>query len=214
MTDLWPLSLSLFRGAVTPAALRALLCLSQTLSLAGHGAGMAELVRCDLFPSVEEISALAMQFGELPGQRHERQWISEGGDPRSRSPVPHAGERGNVGRRRVRVKAALDMENCGYEKLLVDRRGFPLVDYIGKNIVSDLKLTNTYMYIYMSLSIHIKGVAHELSKRSATLLSNTRRSKTRNRSLSHPQTVHLYRYYIYIHINVSLIGTILGRRPD
>ena len=206
MTDLWPLSLSLFRGAVTPAALRALLCLSQTLSLVGHGAGMAELVRSDLFPSVEEISALAMQFGELPGQRDERQWISEGGDPRSRSPVPRshspvprAGERGNVGRRRVRVKAALDMENCGYEKLLVDRRGFPLVDYIGKNIVSDLKLTNTYIYIYMSLSIHIQSVAHELSKRSATLPSNTRRSKTRNRSLSHPQTVHLYRYYIYIY---------------
>ena len=96
---------------------------------------MADLVRNDLFPSVEEISALAMQFGALPSDLGEEEGVA------CLSPVPppvgEGGEGVRGGRReRVRMKVLLDMENCNYEKLLDDKKRKAPVDYIIKNIVS------------------------------------------------------------------------------
>ena len=123
---------------MAPAALRALLCLSEMTKHESYG-GMAELVRNDLFPSVEEISALAMQFGILPGTIglvEDDGKRSKGALPESHSLVPE-GEGGRRGRREA-MKAPLDMDNSEYERVLDERKGQPPVDYIDKNIVSEL----------------------------------------------------------------------------
>ena len=132
---------------MAPAGLRALLCLSEMTKNDGASGGMAELVRNDLFPSVEEISALAMQFGVLPGasglKEDESKRFKES-HPGSSSPVPAVCEGEGRGRgRRGTMKDPLDMDNSGYERLLEERRGQPLVDYIHRNIVSECKNTDS-----------------------------------------------------------------------
>ena len=97
---------------------------------------MAELVRNELFPSADEVSALAMQFGVLPGEEwRDDTRCSEGSRSSSHTPVPVC-EGGGGRRERVKVKVPLDMSNHDYEVLLADRKGHP-VDHINRNIVSD-----------------------------------------------------------------------------
>ena len=67
------------RGSVTPASLRTLLSLVEMTKGVGRGeegevmggVGMGELVRNELFPLAEEVSAFALQFGVLPGEEEE-----------------------------------------------------------------------------------------------------------------------------------------------
>ena len=97
---------------------------------------MAELVRSGLFPSVEEISALAMQFGILPGEDGLEGNIkhSEGALSGSHTPIPVVRE--GEGGRRERVKMPLDMTNSDYESVLADRKRHLPIDHINGNIVS------------------------------------------------------------------------------
>lgn len=123
---------------MTPGTLRALLCLSEMAVCRG---GMAGLVRNSLFPSCEEMSALAAQFGLSPGGSDLREPDPsprpEGEGSRSRTPVLPGYGTGEVRRReRRRVKVPLDMENRRYERLLCERRQQKAVDHINKNIVS------------------------------------------------------------------------------
>ena len=138
--------MSAARGAVSSAALRGLLCLSE-VSTTSSG-GMAELVRNDVFPSIDEITAVALQFGALPGtsagavlkcvpeQMHSTTVAG------SHTPAAACdGER----EEKTKLKVPLDMQNSDYEKLLGDRKGQPPVDYINKNIVSDI-ISCVYVY--------------------------------------------------------------------
>lgn len=123
---------------MTPEALRALLCLSQMVTTGRDGGGMTELVRNDLFPSVDEVSALALQFGILPGTTNHLeediiQCTSEREAHHSHTPIPHVSEDEDVAR-----KVALDMNNVNYERLLGDRSEQTQIDHISRNIVSDL----------------------------------------------------------------------------
>ena len=67
------------RGSVTPASLRTLLSLVEMTKGVGRGeegevmggVGMGELVRNELFPLAEEVSAFALQVGVLPGEEEE-----------------------------------------------------------------------------------------------------------------------------------------------
>jgi hypothetical protein len=135
--------------------------------------GIAELVRNDLFPTCEEISALAAEFGLLPGsanlQHDELGGAREGEVPRSCTPIP-VGNGNGIARDRVRVKAPLDMENGWYEGLMREGRRQETVDHISRNV----------------------ALTHSLSEQAAQLPANVRRRKTRMRSLTDSGTVHLY----------------------
>lgn len=149
---------------MTPAALRALLCLSEIVGR--RLGGMAGLVRNDLFPSAEEISALAMQFAILPGENGIED-PSKGALPDSHvstppythTPIPPPCE-GEVGKRRkVKIKMPLDMINNDYEQLRDDRKRLSPVDYINRNIVSRL-LHQTLLHVKLPTFFHVDPHTH------------------------------------------------------
>ena len=121
---------------------------------------MADLVRNSLFPSCEEMAALAAQFGVLPGgggldlldpglsPRPEGE-VSRSHTPvppgnatgevsRSHTPVPPGNVTGEVRRRRrKRMKMPLlDMENRWYERMICERKDQETINHIDRNIVS------------------------------------------------------------------------------
>ncbi|CAI8036981.1 Uncharacterized protein FLJ43738 [Geodia barretti] len=175
LSSLTQLSPLFIRGAVTPGALRALLCLSE---MSACGGGMADLVRNSLFPSCEEMAALAAQFGVLPGGG-ELDLLDPGLSPRpegevsrSHTPVPPGNVTGEVRRRRrKRMKMPLlDMENRWYERMICERKDQETINHIDRNI----------------------ALTHSLSEKAAQLPVHVRRRKTRMRSLTDSHTVHLY----------------------
>jgi hypothetical protein len=172
LSSLTQLSPLFIRGAVTPGALRALLCLSE---MSVCGGGMADLVCNSLFPSCEEMAALAAQFGVLPGGRLDLldPGLSprpEGEVSRSHTPVPPGNVTGEVRRRRKRMKMPLDMENRRYERMICERKDQETINHIDRNI----------------------DLAHSLSEKAAQLPVHIRRRKTRMRSLTDSHAVHLY----------------------
>lgn len=119
---------------MTPAALRGLLCLSEMVA-SGCG-GVAGIVRNNLLPSVQEVSALAMQFALLPGDNDSKAALSDSHvsiPPYSHTSIPPLCE-GEGGRREK--KQTLDMSNKNYEQLLNNRKSQSPVDHINRNIVS------------------------------------------------------------------------------
>ena len=105
---------------------------------------MADLVRNSLFPSCEEMAALAAQFGVLPGGG-ELDLLDPGLSPRpegevsrSHTPVPPGNVTGEVRRRRrKRMKMPLlDMENRWYERMICERKDQETINHIDRNIVS------------------------------------------------------------------------------
>ena len=124
---------------MTPAALRALLCLSEMVT-EGSG-GMASIVRNNLFPSVEEVSALALQFALLPGENgieDSKAALSDSHVSYSHTPIPPLCEEKDGRREKIKKKAPLDMINNNYEQLLNNLKKQSPVDLMSKNIVSEL----------------------------------------------------------------------------
>ena len=108
----------------------------------GGSGGMAGIVRNNLFPRVEEVSALALQFGLLPGEdgiEDSKAALSDSHisiPPYSHTPIPLSGEGKDGRRERIKKKVPLNMSNHNYEQLLNDRKRQSPVDHISRNIVS------------------------------------------------------------------------------
>ena len=102
---------------------------------------MTDLVRNSLFPSCEEISSLAAQFGVLPDRvadtaHTDLGTTADGVGPDSHMPIPGILEPEYESREVRRRKAPLEVENREYERLLQERRRQEVIDHIDKNIVS------------------------------------------------------------------------------